>query len=66
MRTGTHREIDPGRQAHRCDDHVQLSGFREWLNDAGAGGVAQAAVMIGDTIAEQLGKAFADDRFLSL
>src|SRR5688572_4740333 len=45
----TEREVDPCRQTHRGDDYAKLSGFGKRFNDTGARGIAQSAVVIGDT-----------------
>ena len=57
-------EVDAGGQAHGGDDDAELAGLGERFDHAGAGAVAQAAVMIGDAALEQLGEVFADDQLL--
>src|SRR5204863_4968787 len=46
------------------DDHAQLAGLGERLDDAGARGIAEAAVMISDAAAQQFRQVLADHLLL--
>ena len=59
-----HGEIDAGSQPHRRDDDIELSGFRERLDQAGADRVAKSAMMIGDAAAQEFREPFAREGFL--
>ncbi len=54
-------EIDASGEAHGGSDDAELAGFGEGFDDAGAGGVGEAAVVVGDAVFEELGEFFAAD-----
>ena len=54
-------EVDAGREAHGGDNDAELAGFGERFDDAGARGITESAVMVGDAAFEKLGEVFADD-----
>jgi hypothetical protein len=43
-------EVDAGGEAHGGGDDAELAGFGEGFDDASAGGVGEAAVVIGDAV----------------
>ncbi len=51
---GAHAEIDAGCEAHGGDDHAKVAVLCQRLDDAGAQGVAHAAVMVSDAGGEHL------------
>jgi hypothetical protein len=57
-------EIDARRQPHGGDDDAQLAGLGQGFNDARAGGVAQAAVMISDAAFQHFGERLAGQGLL--
>ena len=59
-------EIDAGGEAHGGNDHAELPGLGERLDDTGARAVTESAVMIRDAALEQLGEMFANEEFLIL
>ncbi len=54
-------EIDASGEAHGGGDDAELAGFGKGFDDASAGSVGEAAVMIGDAVLEELGEFFAAD-----
>jgi hypothetical protein len=60
----TEGEVDTGGEAHGGDDDAELSGFGEGFDYAGAGAVAEAAVVAGDAGFEESGDGFTDEGFL--
>ena len=58
---GADGEIDASGEAHGGGDDAELAGFGEGFDDASAGGVGEAAVMVGDAVFEELGEFFAAD-----
>lgn len=54
-----HREVDASGESHGRRDDAQLTGFGQRLNDTSAGGVGEAAVVVGDAVLQQLGEFFA-------
>src|SRR2546423_14799644 len=64
QRNAAEREIDPCGQTHRRDHNSKLSGFCQRLDDTGAGGIAQFAVMICDSVLEHFGQVLADELLL--
>ena len=58
---GGEGEIDASGEAQGGGDDAELAGFGEGFDDAGAGGVGEAAVVVGDAVFEELGEFFAAD-----
>lgn len=59
-----HREVDACSESHGGGDDAQLTGFGQRLDDTSAGGVGEAAVVVGDAVLQQLGEFFAADSAL--
>ena len=59
-----HRKINAGGKTHRRHDHVELAGFRQRFHHAGPGCIAQSAMMISHSIAQQPGQLLSSSRFL--
>ena len=57
-------EVYPGGETEGGDDGAQLTGLGERLDQAGALGVREAAVVVGDATMEELGEGGAGDGFL--
>ena len=57
-------KIDAGGEPGRGDDRAELAGFGKRLDQSGARGVAQAAMVKGDAFAQQFGEFFPSQRRL--
>jgi hypothetical protein len=58
---GTHRKIDPRREAGGGDDDMELPGFAKRFDPIRPGGIGEAAVMIGDAVLQESGKVAAEE-----
>jgi hypothetical protein len=61
---GTHRKIDPRREAGGGDDDMELPSFAKRFDPIGAGRVGKAAVMIGHAMLQESGQVATEEALI--
>jgi hypothetical protein len=61
---GAQGKIDAGAESERGEDGAELAGLGEGFDEAGALGVGEAAMVVGDAVAEEFGKRGAGELLL--
>jgi hypothetical protein len=61
---GTHRKIDPRREAGGGDDDMELPGFPEWFDPVRSGRIGEAAVMKGHAVLQESGQVAAEEALI--